>query len=61
MTDAFRKDVTCGTSIANVIDSILYAVQLVGEDHVALGSDWDGAVCRKYLFPRTQAQFLFIE
>ena len=29
-----------------MIDSILYAINLLGEDHVALGSDWDGAVCR---------------
>ncbi len=34
----------CGISPKNVAESIKYGVQLVGEDHVALGSDYDGAV-----------------
>lgn len=34
----------CGTSPKNVAESIKYGVKLLGEDHVALGSDYDGAV-----------------
>ena len=33
----------CDISPASVAASIVYAVNLVGEDHVALGSDYDGA------------------
>lgn len=34
----------CGTSPKDVVDAIVYGINLVGEDHVALGSDFDGAV-----------------
>ncbi len=34
----------CGTSPATVAEAILYGVRLVGADHVALGSDFDGTV-----------------
>ncbi|MEP9358583.1 dipeptidase [Sphingomonas sp. KR3-1] len=34
----------CGTEPANVVRAILYVRQLVGVDHVGLGSDFDGAV-----------------
>ena len=34
----------CGTSPQNVVDAIVYGINLIGEDHVALGSDFDGAV-----------------
>lgn len=32
----------CDTSPNNVVASIRYAIDLLGEDHVALGSDYDG-------------------
>jgi len=35
---------TCGTDAAATARAIRYAVQIVGVDHVALGSDFDGAV-----------------
>jgi len=34
----------CGTSPATVAQAIIYGINLVGEDHVALGSDFDGTV-----------------
>jgi microsomal dipeptidase-like Zn-dependent dipeptidase len=34
----------CGTSPATVAQAIIYGINLVGEDHVALGSDFDGSV-----------------
>jgi membrane dipeptidase len=34
----------CGTSPSDIAAAIAYGVGLVGEDHVALGSDFDGAV-----------------
>jgi microsomal dipeptidase-like Zn-dependent dipeptidase len=38
-------DTVCGgTDAASIARSITYAVNLVGADHVALGSDWDGGV-----------------
>lgn len=40
----YWSDVTCGNNPAAVAKSIRAAVALVGEDHVSLGSDFDGAV-----------------
>ncbi|MCB2137099.1 MAG: membrane dipeptidase [Rhodobacteraceae bacterium] len=40
----FWADVTCDATPAGVAGAIMAAVALVGEDHVALGSDFDGAV-----------------
>lgn len=40
----FWEDVTCDDSPAGVADTILAAIDLVGIDHVALGSDYDGTV-----------------
>ena len=34
----------CDTSPEGIVSSIRYAIDLMGEDHVALGSDYDGAV-----------------
>lgn len=34
----------CGTKPQDIAAAIVYGVNLVGEDHVALGSDFDGAV-----------------
>ena len=33
----------CGTEPRHVVDAIRHVVDLVGDDHVALGSDYDGA------------------
>jgi membrane dipeptidase len=40
----FWKTATCGTSTRAILDMIKYATDLVGVDHVALGSDFDGTV-----------------
>jgi len=40
----FWEDVTCDDSPAGVADTIIAAIDLVGIDHVALGSDYDGTV-----------------
>ncbi|HRO13440.1 MAG TPA: dipeptidase [Paracoccus sp. (in: a-proteobacteria)] len=40
----FWEDVTCDDSPRGIARSIKAAIALVGEDHVALGSDWDGSV-----------------
>ncbi|MDB6180186.1 dipeptidase [Paracoccus fistulariae] len=40
----YWEDVACGATPADVAGSILAAIDLVGEDHVSLGSDYDGAV-----------------
>jgi microsomal dipeptidase-like Zn-dependent dipeptidase len=39
----YWEGAVCDISPAGVARSIAYAVELVGEDHVALGSDYDGA------------------
>ena len=40
----FWADVTCDETPPGIARSIAAAVALLGEDHVALGSDFDGAV-----------------
>ena len=40
----FWEFATGGTDSASIARSIAYAVERIGVDHVALGSDWDGAV-----------------
>lgn len=40
----FWSDVVCGKTPADIAASIKTAVALVGEDHVSLGSDFDGSV-----------------
>lgn len=40
----FWEEVTCDDTPAGIAASIVAAVTLVGADHVALGSDFDGAV-----------------
>lgn len=40
----FWDEVNCANTVAAIADSILAAIALVGEDHVSLGSDFDGAV-----------------
>jgi len=40
----FWPGAVCGNSPAKVAEAILYGVDLVGADHIALGSDFDGTV-----------------
>lgn len=40
----FWKTAVCGLSPADIARAIQYAVDLVGDDHVAFGSDFNGAV-----------------
>lgn len=40
----FWEDVTCDASPKGVALAIRAAVNVLGEDHVSLGSDWDGTV-----------------
>ena len=40
----FWEDVTCDATPAGIARAIRAAIDLVGEDAVGLGSDWDGAV-----------------
>lgn len=40
----FWADVVCGGTPAHIAESIVAAIALVGEDHVSLGSDYDGSV-----------------
>ncbi|MDO5625134.1 MAG: dipeptidase [Pseudomonadota bacterium] len=41
---AFFRGAVCGTSVAHIVRAIRHAVQVAGVRHVALGSDFDGAV-----------------
>lgn len=40
----FWRTATCGDDIDSIVDSILHVKNLVGIDHVALGSDFDGTI-----------------
>ena len=40
----YWQDVTCGRTPADIAASIATAIALLGEDHVSLGSDYDGSV-----------------
>jgi membrane dipeptidase len=33
-----------GGKAASVVEHVAHAVRVIGEDHVSLGSDWDGAI-----------------
>ncbi len=44
----YWKTATCGTDARAIADAIRYAATLVGVDHVALGSDFDGAVAQPF-------------
>jgi membrane dipeptidase len=39
---------TCGIDIASIVRAMRHAVKVVGVDHVALGSDFDGAVATPF-------------
>lgn len=40
----YWEGAACGTAPADIVKSIRYAIDFLGVDHVALGSDYDGAV-----------------
>lgn len=40
----YWQGAVCGTSPQKVVEAIQYGINLVGEEHIALGSDFDGAV-----------------
>ncbi|MTH77433.1 membrane dipeptidase [Paracoccus aestuariivivens] len=40
----YWSDVVCGNTPADIAKAIQTAIRLVGDDHVALGSDFDGSV-----------------
>tara|TARA_B110000967_G_scaffold14294_1_gene13702 strand:- start:745 stop:1908 length:1164 start_codon:yes stop_codon:yes gene_type:complete len=44
----FWDGAICGNSPATVAAAIVYGIGLVGEDHVALGSDFDGTVTTSF-------------
>lgn len=44
----YFEGAVCGTSPDHVADAMIYAIDLVGVEHVALGSDFDGAVTTRY-------------
>lgn len=45
---AFFPEAVCGKTVASIAASIRYTVDLIGVDHVALGSDFDGAVATPF-------------
>jgi len=44
----FWDGAICGNSPTTVAEAIVYGIGLVGEDHVALGSDFDGTVTTSF-------------
>lgn len=44
----YWKDVTCDDTPAGIARTIRSAIDLLGEDHVSLGSDFDGAVATQF-------------
>ncbi len=40
----FWQEAACGIQPSDIAEAIAYGIQLVGEDRIALGSDYDGAV-----------------
>jgi membrane dipeptidase len=40
----YWSEVTCGATVDALADGVAYVARLVGAEHVALGSDWDGCV-----------------
>ncbi len=41
---SFLGDPIWGGKLASIVDHMAHVIQVVGEDHVSLGSDWDGAI-----------------
>jgi membrane dipeptidase len=40
----FLGDWLWGGRVASIVDHLEHAVRVIGDDHVSLGSDWDGAI-----------------
>ena len=40
----YWDEAVCGKHPNDVADAIIYGIGLLGEDHISLGSDYDGAV-----------------
>jgi membrane dipeptidase len=41
---SFLGDSPLGGKLASIVDHMAHVIRLVGDDHVSLGSDWDGAI-----------------
>jgi len=41
---SYLGDATFRGRVSSVVDHMAHVIKLVGDDHVALGSDWDGAI-----------------
>lgn len=41
---AFFPETTGGKTLANIVQTIRYGIDLVGADHIAIGTDFDGAI-----------------
>ncbi|MCS6900756.1 MAG: membrane dipeptidase [Myxococcales bacterium] len=41
---SFLGDSPLGGRLASIVDHMAHVIRLVGDDHVSLGSDWDGAI-----------------
>jgi microsomal dipeptidase-like Zn-dependent dipeptidase len=40
----FWDGATCGNNVDSIVGAIRYGIDRFGLDHIALGSDWDGAI-----------------
>ena len=40
----YWENVLCGSTLSALADALEYGISLVGEDHVSLGSDYDGSI-----------------
>ncbi len=45
---AFFPEAVCGRNVESIVAAIRYTVALIGVEHVALGSDFDGAVATPF-------------
>ncbi len=52
----FWPQATCGNDVQSIVRCMRYSADLVGVDHVALGSDYDGAV----IVPFKAAQMIYL-
>lgn len=41
---SFLGDPIWGGKLASIVDHMAHVIRVVGDDHVSLGSDWDGAI-----------------
>jgi membrane dipeptidase len=52
----FWKTAVCGEDVSAIVRAIRYTVDLVGANHVALGSDFDGAVRQPFDVAKSQTR-----